>query len=80
MHTPTHAHAHAHAHACTHTHTHTHTHHPKAWAKISNRTWIWTYVTDFANWVQPWPDYYTMATNIQFYIKNGVTGVYVHRI
>jgi hypothetical protein len=48
----------------------------KAWHTISNRTWIWTYVTDFANWVQPWPDYFSMASNIEFYIQHGVTGVY----
>ena len=48
----------------------------KAWHVISNRTWIWTYVTDFSNWMMPWPDYFTMEANIQFYIEHGVTGVY----
>lgn len=50
--------------------------HLTAWSRISQRIWIWTYVTDFANWVQPWPDYYTMGENLKFYLKHGVTGVY----
>ena len=47
-----------------------------AWSLVSNRTWIWTYVTDFGNFVQPWPDYMSIAANIQTYAKRGVTGVY----
>jgi hypothetical protein len=47
------------------------------WSAITNRTWIWTYVTNFGNWVMPWPDYYSLATNIQTYAKRGVTGVYM---
>ena len=41
----------------------------EAWHVISNR--IWTYVTDFGNWVMPWPDYFTKEINIQFYIEHG---------
>jgi hypothetical protein len=26
------------------------------WGKFSQRTWIWNYATDFANYVMPWPD------------------------
>ena len=33
-------------------------------------------MTDFANWVMPFPDYFSMGPNIQFYIEHGVTGVY----
>lgn len=30
------------------------------WSQISDRIWIWNYVTDFGNYVMPWPDYYSV--------------------
>lgn len=46
------------------------------WGQKSNRTWIWNYVTDFANYVMPWPDYYNLAPNTLFYMKHGVSGIF----
>eukprot|EP00658_Telonema_sp_P-2_P045189 TRINITY_DN3310_c0_g1_i3.p1 TRINITY_DN3310_c0_g1~~TRINITY_DN3310_c0_g1_i3.p1 ORF type:complete len:595 (+),score=118.35 TRINITY_DN3310_c0_g1_i3:95-1879(+) len=48
----------------------------RAWGQISNRTWIWNYVTDFAGYVMPWPDYFSLAPNTQFYLNHGVKGIY----
>ena len=48
----------------------------KSWGQLSNRTWIWNYVTDFANYVQPWPDYFNLAPNTNFYMDNGVRGLF----
>ena len=47
----------------------------KAWGNLTNRIWIWNYVTDFANYVMPWPDYHTLIPNTQFFKDNGVTGL-----
>lgn len=46
------------------------------WSKVSNRTWIWNYVTDFANYVMPWPDYFSIAPNVRFFLEHGVRGLY----
>ncbi len=46
------------------------------WGQISNRTWIWNYVTDFANYVMPWPDYHSLGPNTVFYLKHGVRGIF----
>ena len=46
------------------------------WSSISQRLYIWDYVTDFANFVMPWPDYYTIAPNIRFYVQNGAKGIF----
>ncbi len=46
------------------------------WGTRSNRTWIWNYVTDFSNYVMPWPDYSVLAPNTQFYMKHGVSGIF----
>ena len=41
------------------------------WGHFSNRTWIWNYVTDYSNYVQPWPDYNNIQPNTKFYIEHG---------
>ena len=48
----------------------------QTWSSISQRLYIWDYVTDFANFVMPWPDYYTIAPNIRFYVQNGAKGIF----
>ena len=32
-----------------------------AWSAISNRTFIWNYITDFSAFVQPFPNYYVLG-------------------
>jgi|GEM_PF-290719 len=46
------------------------------WAKMSNRLWIWDYVINYAHTIMPFPNLYSLKPNINFYIKNGVTGIY----
>ena len=41
-----------------------------------DRTWIWNYVTDFANYVMPWPDWYNIDPNTKFYYKHSGKGVF----
>ena len=47
-----------------------------AWSAISNRTFIWNYVTNFGAYVQPFPNYYVLAPNIRYFVSHGVTGLY----
>jgi len=46
------------------------------WSRISNRLWIWDYVINYAHSIQPFPNLYVLKPNINFFIRNGVTGIY----
>ena len=48
----------------------------KNWHKICNRLHIWDYVIDYAHSIMPFPNLYVLKPNINFFIKNGVTGIY----
>ncbi len=47
----------------------------KEWTSICDRVYIWDYAVNFANYLQPFPNYYQMAENIKFYKKHGIRGV-----
>lgn len=46
------------------------------WGKICDRIYIWDYVTDYMHYWMPYPNFQVLAPNIQFFVKNGVKGVY----
>ena len=46
------------------------------WSKISDTTYIWNYVTNFANYVMPWPDWYNISPNTEFYLKHSGKGIF----
>ena len=46
------------------------------WAAISNRTYIWNYVTNFAAYLQPFPNYYVVGENIKYFASRGVAGLF----
>jgi hypothetical protein len=46
------------------------------WAKVSNRTFIWNYITNFGNFIAPFPDWYSVGPNVRFYQEHGVTGIF----
>ena len=48
----------------------------RGWGRLSRRTYIWDYCTDFAHYLQPHPDYYTLGPSIKFFAENGVKGVF----
>jgi hypothetical protein len=48
----------------------------QAWAKICNRLYIWDYVTNFANYLMPFPNFNSLAPNIRFFARNNVRGVF----
>ncbi|MBQ9784990.1 MAG: DUF4838 domain-containing protein [Clostridia bacterium] len=47
----------------------------REWSQICNRLYIWDYAVNFHNYLQPFPNFYTMAENIRFYKAHGVRGV-----
>ncbi|MBQ8310360.1 MAG: DUF4838 domain-containing protein [Clostridia bacterium] len=46
-----------------------------AWTRISDRVYIWDYAVNYANYLQPFANYYQMAENIRYYKRMGVRGV-----
>jgi hypothetical protein len=46
------------------------------WAKISNRLYVWDYVTNFSNYVMPFPNLRVLQPNIRFFTRNSVVGIF----
>jgi hypothetical protein len=47
-----------------------------AWGNVSNRTFVWTYIADFANYYIPFPNYFTLSDNMRFFTEHGVSGMF----
>jgi hypothetical protein len=48
----------------------------KGWARICQRLYIWDYTTDFAHYVQPHPNWFTLGDNVRFFQRHNVRGVF----
>ncbi len=48
----------------------------RGWSKLSKRLYVWDYCTDFAHYLQPHPDTFTLGPTIRFFAENGVKGVF----
>ncbi len=48
----------------------------KEWAKVCDRLHIWDYVTNFAHYLSPFPNFKVLKENIRFFIDNHVTGIF----
>ena len=48
----------------------------KAWSGICGRIYIWDYTTDFAYTLGIFPDFDTLQSNMRYFHRNGVRGVY----
>jgi len=48
----------------------------EGWSKISDRLYIWDYVTDFSHYILPFPNFYVLKPNIQFFVNHGVRGIF----
>ena len=48
----------------------------RGWSKLCQRLYIWDYTTDFAHYVQPHPNWFTLQPNLRFFRSNGVRGVF----
>ncbi len=47
----------------------------REWSQICDRLYIWDYAVNFHNYLQPFPNFYTMAENIRWYRRHGVKGM-----
>jgi len=48
----------------------------EAWSRIAPKLYVWDYVTNFANYVMPFPNLYVLKPNIEFFIKHKVRGIF----
>lgn len=48
----------------------------EAWSEISDRLWVWDYVTSFAHYFTPFPNHHVRKPNIQFFVDHNVTGIF----
>jgi hypothetical protein len=48
----------------------------RGWARMCDRLYIWDYTTDFAHYVQPHPNWFTLGPNVRFFAANHVKGVF----
>ncbi len=46
------------------------------WSKLTDRLYIWDYVTSFAHYVNPFPNFQVLQPNIQFFVDHGVKGIF----
>lgn len=46
------------------------------WSEICNQLYIWDYTANFANYLQPFPDFGVLQENIRFLIQNHVRGIF----
>lgn len=47
-----------------------------AWGSIAPLLYVWDYTTNFGNYVQPFPNLYALQSNVQFFIKHNVKGLF----
>ena len=46
------------------------------WSQICPHLYVWDYTTDFGNYINPYPDWFTLGPNIRVFQKYGVKGVF----
>ena len=48
----------------------------KAWGALTPNLFVWDYITQFTNYLAPFPNFQTLQPNMQFFKNNGVKGVF----
>lgn len=48
----------------------------KGWTALTKNIFIWDYITQFTNYLAPFPNFHTLQPNMQYFRDNGVKGVF----
>ncbi|MHB9106955.1 MAG: DUF4838 domain-containing protein [Armatimonadota bacterium] len=48
----------------------------QAWSALSQRLYVWDYTTNFAHYVLPHPNWFSLGPNLRFFQKYGVKGMF----
>ncbi len=46
------------------------------WNRLTDRLYIWDYTTNFAHYVLPHPNYFSLGPNVRFFKEHGVRGLF----
>lgn len=46
------------------------------WNRVCNRLYVWDYTTNFAHYVLPHPNYFSLGPNVRFFHQHGVKGLF----
>ena len=46
------------------------------WSRLTDNLYVWDYVTNFAHYLMPFPNLYSLKPNIKFFIKHNVKGIF----
>jgi hypothetical protein len=49
----------------------------RGWGRVSDNIYVWTYVTNFHNYLIPCPNLRAVGENIRFFQQNGVKGLFM---
>ena len=48
----------------------------KQWGALCKNIFIWDYITQFTNYLAPFPNFHTLQPNMQYFKENGVKGIF----
>ena len=48
----------------------------RAWRALTPNIYVWDYITEFTNYLAPFPNWNTLQANMKFFRDNGVKGVF----
>jgi len=48
----------------------------QGWSRRAPRLYVWDYTTDFANYLLPHPNWFTLGPNVRLFQRHGVRGVF----
>lgn len=48
----------------------------EGWSKIAKYLFIWDYVTNYNDYISPFPNYRTLAPNMRYFVKHGAIGMF----
>ncbi len=46
------------------------------WNRLCDRLYVWDYTTNFAHYVMPHPNYFSLGPNVRFFHQHGVKGLF----
>jgi hypothetical protein len=46
------------------------------WSKLTDRLYVWDYVTDFSHYILPFPNWDALGPNVRFFRDHGVEGLF----
>jgi hypothetical protein len=48
----------------------------KAWQLVAPVLYVWDYTTNFAHYLQPFPNFEVLQANVRFFVRHGVKGLF----